>query len=110
MDGWAGENWLDVKNQQVRDIMTARVKTAAGKNCDAIEPDNMTVGFLCVGESIPSRISPTRLPRFAYLYRDRLFCCAAVSFCCILYIVASSPMGADNTFLSVPIDAVQILL
>lgn len=43
VDGWAGEQWLDIKNEKVREIMSARVSTAASMNCDAIEPDNMMV-------------------------------------------------------------------
>ncbi|CAM9517248.1 unnamed protein product, partial [Scytosiphon promiscuus] len=41
-DDWAGEKFLDVSQQSVRDIMQARVETAARMNCDAIEPDNMS--------------------------------------------------------------------
>lgn len=43
VDGWAGEKWLDVKNNKVREVMTTRVEKAASMNCDAIEPDNMMV-------------------------------------------------------------------
>ncbi|CAN0288954.1 unnamed protein product [Ectocarpus fasciculatus] len=41
--GWAGEQWVDVNDQDVREIMTARVEMASSMNCDAVEPDNMMV-------------------------------------------------------------------
>ncbi|CAN0161743.1 unnamed protein product [Scytosiphon promiscuus] len=43
VSGWAGEKWLDVNNEEVREIMTARVEMAASMKCDAVEPDNMMV-------------------------------------------------------------------
>lgn len=42
-DDWVGETFVDVSQQSVRDIMQARIEKAAGMNCDAIEPDNMSV-------------------------------------------------------------------
>lgn len=41
LDGWAGERWLDIRNQTVRAIMTTRMDLAKSKGCDAIEPDNI---------------------------------------------------------------------
>ncbi|CAM9806093.1 unnamed protein product, partial [Hapterophycus canaliculatus] len=41
-DDWAGEKFLDISQQSVKNIMQARVETAARMNCDAIEPDNMS--------------------------------------------------------------------
>lgn len=42
VDGWAGENWLDVRNLNVlRPIMTARFDLAVSKGCDGVEPDNV---------------------------------------------------------------------
>ncbi len=42
VDGWAGENWLDVRNLGVlMPIMTARMDTAVNKGCDGLEPDNV---------------------------------------------------------------------
>ncbi|KAI4133846.1 MAG: hypothetical protein LQ347_002020 [Umbilicaria vellea] len=38
---WAGENWLDVRSKSVRDVMAARIKTAADKGCDGVDPDNV---------------------------------------------------------------------
>ncbi|KAF2149180.1 glycoside hydrolase family 114 protein [Myriangium duriaei CBS 260.36] len=41
LDGWPGENWLDVKSANVRSIMSARIDLAAQKGCNAIDPDNV---------------------------------------------------------------------
>ncbi len=41
VDGWAGEKWLDVRNQTVRDIMAKRMDLAKTKGCDGLEPDNV---------------------------------------------------------------------
>lgn len=41
LDGWPGEKWLNVKSQSVRNIMKKRIKLAADKGCDAIDPDNV---------------------------------------------------------------------
>jgi Uncharacterized conserved protein len=40
-NGWAGENWIDVRSQAVKDIMEARMNLAVSKGFDAIEPDNV---------------------------------------------------------------------
>ncbi|CAM9103751.1 unnamed protein product [Pylaiella littoralis] len=45
VENWAGEEWLDVNNAKVREIMIARVEKAAKMSCDAIEPDNMMVAY-----------------------------------------------------------------
>lgn len=36
VSGWAGEKWVDVNDQDVREIMTARVEMASNMNCDAV--------------------------------------------------------------------------
>ena len=41
LDGWEGERWLDIRSDNVRDIMTARLDIAQNKGCDGVEPDNM---------------------------------------------------------------------
>jgi hypothetical protein len=38
---WPGENWLDIRTDNVAQIMIARVQLAAQKGCDAVDPDNM---------------------------------------------------------------------
>jgi len=41
VQGWAGENWLDVRSSAVRTIMLARMDLAVSKHCDGLEPDNV---------------------------------------------------------------------
>lgn len=41
MDGWPDEKWLDIRTSNVRRIMAARIKLAAEKGCDGIDPDNV---------------------------------------------------------------------
>jgi hypothetical protein len=43
MSGWAGENWIDVRTQNVRDIMKARLDLAVVKGCHGVDPDNVNV-------------------------------------------------------------------
>lgn len=45
LDGWAGENWVNVKSENVRNIMKTRIELAAQKGCTAVDPDN-TDGFV----------------------------------------------------------------
>ena len=41
LSGWPGENWLDTRSVNVRQIMTKRLDLAQSKGCDAVEPDNV---------------------------------------------------------------------
>lgn len=41
MDDWPGERWLNLKSKKVREIMADRIKLAAEKGFDAIDPDNV---------------------------------------------------------------------
>jgi hypothetical protein len=41
LQGWAGENWLNVRSDAVMNVMKERIKMASQKGCDAIDPDNM---------------------------------------------------------------------
>lgn len=41
MGDWPGENWLDIRTGNVRDIMTDRLVLAKAKGCDGVEPDNI---------------------------------------------------------------------
>lgn len=41
VDGWAGENWLDVRSANVRAIMKKRLDVAVAKGCSGVEPDNV---------------------------------------------------------------------
>ncbi len=39
--GWAGENWIDVRSTNVRQIMAKRLDFAKQRGCDGVEPDNV---------------------------------------------------------------------
>lgn len=41
LDGWAGERWLDIRSEDVLQVMLARLDLAVDKGCDGVEPDNM---------------------------------------------------------------------
>ncbi|KAF4466532.1 endo alpha-14 polygalactosaminidase precursor [Fusarium albosuccineum] len=41
LSGWPGERWVNIRSSSVRSIMAKRIKLAAEKGCDAIDPDNM---------------------------------------------------------------------
>ncbi len=41
LEGWAGEQWLDVRDPSVHAVMRARLDLAVDKGCDGVEPDNM---------------------------------------------------------------------
>lgn len=41
LDDWSDENWLDIRNKQVWRTMQNRLKLAALKDCNGVEPDNV---------------------------------------------------------------------
>ena len=41
LEGWPGENWLDIRSETVKAIMEARLDLAVEKGCDGVEPDNV---------------------------------------------------------------------
>jgi hypothetical protein len=41
LDGWPGENYVDIRSSIVRNIMLARLDLAVSKGCDGVEPDNV---------------------------------------------------------------------
>ncbi|KAJ4286657.1 hypothetical protein N0V90_012909 [Kalmusia sp. IMI 367209] len=41
LEGWEGENWVNVKSDNVKSIMKARIALAAQKGCTAVDPDNV---------------------------------------------------------------------
>jgi hypothetical protein len=41
MREWKGEKWLDIRSPDVWAIMEKRIKMAADKKCDGIDPDNL---------------------------------------------------------------------
>jgi hypothetical protein len=38
---WSGESWLDIRSDNVWQIMQKRIQLAGQKGCDGIDPDNM---------------------------------------------------------------------
>jgi hypothetical protein len=40
---WPNEKWVRTASQSIRNIMAKRIKLAADKGCDAIDPDNIGV-------------------------------------------------------------------
>jgi len=41
LDGWEGEVWLDIRSENVRQVMLKRLDLAKQKGCDGVEPDNV---------------------------------------------------------------------
>lgn len=41
LDGWEGEKWLDIRDENLKPVMQARLDLAVQKGCDGVEPDNM---------------------------------------------------------------------
>ncbi len=41
LEGWDGEYWLDIRSENVKDIMRDRLKLAKEKGCDGVDPDNV---------------------------------------------------------------------
>lgn len=41
LDGWPDERWLDIRSQEVREIMQGRLDLAWSQGCDGVEPDNV---------------------------------------------------------------------
>ncbi|KAF2643287.1 hypothetical protein P280DRAFT_467339 [Massarina eburnea CBS 473.64] len=41
MEDWEGENWVNVKSENVKAIMKKRITMAKEKGCDAVDPDNV---------------------------------------------------------------------
>ena len=41
LGGWPGERWLNIRSENVKDIMAARMDLAVRKGCDAVDPDNV---------------------------------------------------------------------
>lgn len=38
---WEGESWLNIRDLEVKNIMSKRIAMAKNKGCDAIDPDNV---------------------------------------------------------------------
>jgi hypothetical protein len=52
---WPNEKWIRTGSQSIRNIMATRIKLAADKGCDAIDPDNTGI-YTCFAFVIPSRL------------------------------------------------------
>jgi hypothetical protein len=48
MREWKGEKWLDIRSPDVWTVMEKRIKLAADKGCDGIDPDNLGTAFFLV--------------------------------------------------------------
>lgn len=49
---WGGEQWIDPRNKDVWEVMKKRIKMAADKGCDAIDPDNMGMLSILVSTNL----------------------------------------------------------
>ena len=58
LDDWPGERWVDIRSENVRNIMLKRLDLAVSKGCDGVEPDNVD-GY-------------TNKPGFPLTYHDQL--------------------------------------
>jgi hypothetical protein len=58
MEGWEGENWVNVTSPNVRKIMQKRIELAAASGCHAVDPDNVD-GFVSV--LVPPSLTLSRL-------------------------------------------------
>lgn len=41
LEGWAGEWWVDIRDDRVRQVMRARLDLAVERGCDGVDPDNV---------------------------------------------------------------------
>ena len=41
LDGWPGERWLDIRSDNVKNIIETRLDLAKQKGCDGVDPDNV---------------------------------------------------------------------
>lgn len=45
LEHWKGERYVNIRSEAVREVMRKRIRLAAEKGCDAIDPDNLD-GFV----------------------------------------------------------------
>jgi hypothetical protein len=57
---WPNEKWIRIGSQSIRTIMAKRIKLAADKGCDAIDPDNTGVYSCFDGPSIVTEAGRAR--------------------------------------------------
>jgi hypothetical protein len=59
---WPDEKWIRTGSTKVREIMAKRIKLAADKGCDAIDPDNIGMSFRWIYMNpLPSTATLNRL-------------------------------------------------
>jgi hypothetical protein len=51
LGNWPGEKWLDIRSENVFQVMKKRIASAAEKGCDGVDPDNMGKNF--TGYDVP---------------------------------------------------------
>lgn len=73
---WPDENWLNIKSANVRTIMTNRIKVAASKGCDAVDPDNVGTRLILSDDSPSFRTVEVKLRGSRYIsnYLHRCLC------------------------------------
>jgi hypothetical protein len=54
LSGWPDEKWVNISSVAVRAVMAKRIKQAADKGCDAIDPDNMDGYVSTISDAIRS--------------------------------------------------------
>lgn len=67
LDTWPGEKWLDVRTDNVFQIMKRRIALAAEKGCDGVDPDNMDAWA-----NNPNGVTPTLTAEDAKTYLRKL--------------------------------------
>jgi hypothetical protein len=60
LDGWPDEVWVNVKSENVKNIMKKRIQKAKDAGCSAIDPDNVD-GFVSI-------VPPHRIPLLTRRY------------------------------------------
>ena len=45
---WPNEKWIRIGSTAIRNVMAKRIKMAAEKGCDAIDPDNVGMSSACL--------------------------------------------------------------
>ena len=56
---WPKERWLDIRHDNVRDIIRDRIDLAAEMGCDAIDPDNMDGYVSCLHSIVHLELDAT---------------------------------------------------
>lgn len=49
---WPGEKWIQTGSQQIKNVMAKRIRLAADKGCDGIDPDNTGTNCIAAAKAI----------------------------------------------------------